>query len=755
MISENNQKDQEYIFKINSQKSNFFEKSCCSYKENNDTSSYIEVNNYPFKRVYLSNDNIKIQKFEKSKVSNIEEIQFPNGAVKVTAVKGYIKKEYDITIEDVFQKEILKAAVLSAFVIDPVWVLSKIQLSNTVVVFVHQAKSEKEKQAINEMYLCLPNVSAIFPSMEGANCMHCKLQLLFYTTYLRVVIPSANLVDYDWGETGVMENSMYIHDFPRRTSEFTNFSTSFESDLFYYCKAKGYPEHILKKMHCYDFSTSKNVHFVHSIPLKALNNNDIRDTGYLSLATAIQRLGKTIENHIKVDIMVTSSLGSLESTFLSNIYHALKGDKINSCTTNVQSWKTCIRVHFPSINTVLSSNGGKESAGTICLQKKFWEHPEFPKNILYDSTSVHKGCLMHHKIILVKNYISSFSFFYIGSANLSASAWGIPIQKKTKRPVILCRNWESGVILSLDDYHSCIIEAMLCETKMFYLKNFSAEKGISLIRYQFNFNLRPCKLNNLYNVYSIRPVLRTKEISRTSHRFIFCCPFSFKIRHIYPNYIASKNRNIKIVSRSTLYENIYTIPNFLTLSRLVLSPVAGYLVLNEQHLYATILFIYASLSDMLDGWVSRKWNAKSIAGTILDPMADKFFVIILTLCLSIQQQIPFYLSSVIIGKDILLMLFSIYYRWISLDPPRTFLQYFDFSIPSVEVKPTLISKVNTALQHLLIGTTIVRPLIHSDIISIFLNPLQYLVFTTTIWSFLSYMYTKEAIRILKVSKNNE
>lgn len=44
--------------------------------------------------------------------------------------------------------------------------------------------------------------------MDGqVNCMHSKLMLLFHPNYLRIVIPSANLVPYDWGEAGgVMEN---------------------------------------------------------------------------------------------------------------------------------------------------------------------------------------------------------------------------------------------------------------------------------------------------------------------------------------------------------------------------------------------------------------------------------------------------------------------------------------------------------------------------------------------------------------------
>jgi hypothetical protein len=45
--------------------------------------------------------------------------------------------------------------------------------------------------------------------------MHSKLQLLSYSTHLRVVIPTANLTSYDWGETGVMENVCFLIDLPR------------------------------------------------------------------------------------------------------------------------------------------------------------------------------------------------------------------------------------------------------------------------------------------------------------------------------------------------------------------------------------------------------------------------------------------------------------------------------------------------------------------------------------------------------------
>jgi hypothetical protein len=45
-----------------------------------------------------------------------------------------------------------------------------------------------------------------FPPMNGPGSMHSKLQLLKYEGYLRIVVPSGNLVPYDWGEAGVLEN---------------------------------------------------------------------------------------------------------------------------------------------------------------------------------------------------------------------------------------------------------------------------------------------------------------------------------------------------------------------------------------------------------------------------------------------------------------------------------------------------------------------------------------------------------------------
>ncbi|KAH8799017.1 cardiolipin synthase-like protein, partial [Hyaloscypha sp. PMI_1271] len=201
------------------------------------------------------------------------------------------------------------------------------------------------------------------------------------------------------------------------------------------------------------------------------------------------------------------------------------------------------------------------------------------------------------------------------------------------------------------------------------------------------------------------------------------------------------------LTQLTPHENIYTVPNILTFSRLVAAPVIGYLVLHDYHAWAVGLFAYAGITDLVDGYIARRWNLQTVVGTIIDPMADKTLMTILTVCLAIKGALPVWLAGIILGRDVGLGIAAIYYRWISLPPPKTFSRYWDFSLPSAEVHPTTISKYNTALQLALIGATTAMPLLAVDV-STAMKAMHYLVATTTIWSGASYIYTKDAVKIL-------
>ena len=88
-------------------------------------------------------------------------------------------------------------------------------------------------------------------------------------------------------------------------------------------------------------------------------------------------------------------------------------------------------------------------------------------------------------------------------------------------------------------------------------------------------------------------------------------------------------------------------------------------------------------------------------------------------------------------------------------------RYWDFSLPSVEVRPTGISKVNTAFQLMLVGWTVGMPLVGggdlglAGLLQTGLVGMQYLVALTTVWSGASYIYTKDAVRILTPEERRE
>ncbi|SLM35739.1 cdp-diacylglycerol-glycerol-3-phosphate 3-phosphatidyltransferase [Lasallia pustulata] len=209
----------------------------------------------------------------------------------------------------------------------------------------------------------------------------------------------------------------------------------------------------------------------------------------------------------------------------------------------------------------------------------------------------------------------------------------------------------------------------------------------------------------------------------------------------------------RVLASLTPHENIYTLPNLLTLSRLLAAPLIGSLVLHDQHAWAVALFAYAGITDLVDGYIARRWKLQTVVGTVIDPMADKTLMTVLTVCLAVKGALPVWLATIILGRDVLLGIAAIYYRYISLPPPKTLARYWDFSLPSAEVHPTGISKVNTALQLALIGGTVGMPLVTGVDLRGLMVGMQYLVATTTVWSGASYIYTKDAVKILSQEEN--
>ena len=52
------------------------------------------------------------------------------------------------------------------------------------------------------------------------------------------------------------------------------------------------------------------------------------------------------------------------------------------------------------------------------------------------------------------------------------------------------------------------------------------------------------------------------------------------------------------------------------------------------------LFVYAGVTDLVDGWVARKWGLQTVVGTVIDPMADKALMTIVTVTLAMKEALP-------------------------------------------------------------------------------------------------------------------
>ncbi|XP_032715045.1 cardiolipin synthase (CMP-forming) isoform X1 [Lontra canadensis] len=203
-------------------------------------------------------------------------------------------------------------------------------------------------------------------------------------------------------------------------------------------------------------------------------------------------------------------------------------------------------------------------------------------------------------------------------------------------------------------------------------------------------------------------------------------------------------------SATSLYENPWTIPNMLSMTRIGLAPVLGYLIIEEDFNIALGVFALAGLTDLLDGFIARNWaNQKSALGSALDPLADKILISILYVSLTYADLIPVPLTYMIISRDVMLIAAVFYVRYRTLPTPRTLSKYFNPCYATARLKPTFISKVNTAVQLILVAASLAAPVFnYAD--SIYLQILWcFTAFTTAASAYSYYHYGRKTVQVIK------
>jgi cardiolipin synthase len=112
---------------------------------------------------------------------------------------------------------------------------------------------------------------------------------------------------------------------------------------------------------------------------------------------------------------------------------------------------------------------------------------------------------------------------------------------------------------------------------------------------------------------------------------------------------------------------ILTIPNLLSALRLAGVPVFLWLALGPRADWAALgILVFAGVSDYLDGKLARVLNQTSRLGALLDPLADRLYILATIVALTVRGNIPWWLAAAVVGRDVFISLLLIPMRRLGL-----------------------------------------------------------------------------------------
>lgn len=102
-------------------------------------------------------------------------------------------------------------------------------------------------------------------------------------------------------------------------------------------------------------------------------------------------------------------------------------------------------------------------------------------------------------------------------------------------------------------------------------------------------------------------------------------------------------------------DRMLTVPNLLSLVRLLGVPLFIWLVLAvEADGLAVLVLVLAGVTDYLDGKLARRWNQISRVGELLDPIADRLYILASVVALTLREIVPLWFAVLLVGRDVLL-----------------------------------------------------------------------------------------------------
>jgi cardiolipin synthase (CMP-forming) len=132
--------------------------------------------------------------------------------------------------------------------------------------------------------------------------------------------------------------------------------------------------------------------------------------------------------------------------------------------------------------------------------------------------------------------------------------------------------------------------------------------------------------------------------------------------------------------------------NIITFGRLCAVPLAFWMVLAHRIDDAFLLFVVAGLSDAFDGWLARRYGGNAV-GVVMDPVADKALLVTMYVTLAAVGVLPYWLAILVVFRDLLIV---------------GGIGVLAVLGHAVTIRPLYISKLNTVLQIVLIGITLLQ-----------------------------------------------
>lgn len=140
---------------------------------------------------------------------------------------------------------------------------------------------------------------------------------------------------------------------------------------------------------------------------------------------------------------------------------------------------------------------------------------------------------------------------------------------------------------------------------------------------------------------------------------------------------------VDVRDRAATRDRRVSIPNIITLFRILLVPVIVWAIASNEMEIAFAIFVIAGLSDAVDGFLAKRFDMASELGALLDPIADKALLVSIYVSLGIWGAVPRWIVILVVSRDIMIV-GAVIISWVFGKP--------------IPMKPLMVSKLNTVAQ---------------------------------------------------------